>query len=264
MSSFVPTGFYALEKAVLLFAKQLNPDLWNPATMTSAEVGNYEGLGERVHYRDLCKLLRDLQVDEREQKGTVASKKDLIEERLRAYEQAQLLLRAALHAGRVRSFVQISETGRRVQQEAESWAQENAISWFDDGRAFVLTGGAERASFGPYVPGAPDDVNYIEQPKGAWASILIDQLSFDTTAVDSATSAEQRDKGSRPAEYDWDAVRKYTLGQVKKFGVPGKTNKRFPTKADLVTLILNEWAQKDIQLAEPTVRRYVTKWLGEL
>ena len=194
-----------------------------------------------------------------------ASPANLIEERLRAYEQAQLLLRAALHAGRAHSFLQISGTGQRVEQVAASWAQENAISWFDDGRAFILTGGAERASFGPYVPGAPDDVNYIEQPKGVWASILIDQQSFDTAAVDSAaTSAEQKDKGGRPPEYDWSAVKEYMLAQVNKFGVPGKTNKRLPAKADLVTLILNEWAQKNIQLAEPTVRRYVTKWLGEL
>jgi hypothetical protein len=263
MSRFVPTGFYALERAVLLFAKQLNPDLWDPTKMTSAEVSIYEGLGQRVHYQDLSKLLRGLQVNEGGQTSAVAD--DLIEERLRAYEQAQLLLRAALHAGRARSFLQISETGQRVEQETASWAQEKAISWFDDGRAFILTGGAERTSFGPYVPGAPDDVNYIEQPKGVWASILIDKISFDTAAADSVvTAAKQKDKGGRPAEYDWDAVKEYMLAQVKQFGVPGKKNRRLPTKNDLVALILEEWARKDIQLSESTLRRYVTKWLEEL
>jgi hypothetical protein len=260
MSKFVPTGFYALERAVLLLARQLNPVLWDPARMSAAELSIYESLGDAVHYQNLSKLLRPLKVNESEKDAA-----GLIDERLRGYEQAQRRLRAALHAGSARSFLQISETGRRIEQEAASWAQDNAITWFDDGRAFLTDGAEERTSFGPYVPGAPDDVNYIERPKRVWASILIDQTSFDTATIDPVVVAvEQKDKGGRPPEYDGDAVKQYMLAQVGRYGVPGKNNKRFPVKSDLVAAILEEWARKDIHLAEPTVRRYVNRWLREL
>jgi len=75
--------------------------------------------------------------------------------------------------------------------------------------------------------------------------------------------AEERDKGGRPLEYDWEAVKEYALGLVKQHGVPGRSNRRLPSKAQLTEAILNEWASKGIQLAEPTVRRYVGIWLKE-
>ena len=93
-----------------------------------------------------------------------------------------------------------------------------------------------------------------------------DLMALVTTSVSPDNAAAQRtskDKGGRPAEYDWSAVKEFTLALVKKFGPPGRANKRFPTKNDLITAVLDEWANRDIHLAEPTVRRYVGKWLGE-
>jgi hypothetical protein len=78
------------------------------------------------------------------------------------------------------------------------------------------------------------------------------------------TEAEECDKGGRPLEYDWEAVKEYALGLVKQYGAPGRSNRRLPSKAQLAEAILNEWASKGIQLAEPTVRRYICNWLKEL
>ena len=71
----------------------------------------------------------------------------------------------------------------------------------------------------------------------------------------------ERDKGGRPLEYDWDAVKEYALGLVKQYGLPSRTNKLLSSKSDLAEAIMNEWARRDIQLADCSVRRYIAKWL---
>jgi hypothetical protein len=168
---FVPEGFYALEQAVLRLAQQASEELWDATKLTSAELRAYQSIGETVHYQDLRKLLLGAYRSVGEPQGG-------IEDRLESYERAQRHLREALYSRKVRSVLQISQTGKLVEQEPESWAQETAASWFDDGRAFIPTGGIERTAFGPYVAGAPDELNYLEQPKGLWASILIEKESF--------------------------------------------------------------------------------------
>jgi hypothetical protein len=110
-----------------------------------------------------------------------------------------------------------------------------------------------------YVVECEDD-----HPRPIWRQVRIkreDVLAFwGPPAADQQTI---KDKGGRPREYDWDSVKEFTLALVKKFGPPGRANKRFPTKADLVAEIMNEWAKRDIHLAEGTVRRYVGEWLAE-
>jgi hypothetical protein len=89
-------------------------------------------------------------------------------------------------------------------------------------------------------------------------------------AVEAAVSGDHKfeeaeaDKGGRPPDYDWEPVKHYALKLVELYGKPNRLNKRLPTKSQLVTAILDEWAKKDLHLAEPTVRRYVTKWLKGL
>jgi hypothetical protein len=73
----------------------------------------------------------------------------------------------------------------------------------------------------------------------------------------------EKDKGGRPPEYDWEAVRAFTLALVKQRGKPHKTNRLLRSKTELVEAILNEWAnEKDIHLAQPTVRKRVNLWLA--
>jgi hypothetical protein len=181
----VPEGFYALEQAVLLLAQQDSKELWDATKLTSAELRVYELLGDAVHYQDLRRLV-------------FGDPHRAIEDRLESYERAQHRLREALHSGKVRSVLQISQTGKREEQKPESWAQETAINWFDDGKAFIVTGGVERAPFGPYVPGAPDEVNYIEQPRGLWVHILVEKESFDSFVIASSRPPAEKSDSDIP------------------------------------------------------------------
>ena len=47
------------------------------------------------------------------------------------------------------------------------------------------------------------------------------------------------DKGGRPQEHNWDAVKSYALAMIRKNGFPGRGNRKFPSKTQLVEDILN-------------------------
>ncbi|MBB4362187.1 hypothetical protein GGD65_003212 [Bradyrhizobium sp. CIR18] len=268
MADFVPKGFYALERAVLLIARELDERLWDHAKMTLSEINAYERLGETSHFKDLRRTLEGIELSLRDRK-TGELPDNSIEERFKSYQESQKLIRTALNAGELRSVLQFAQTGERVDQPPESWAQDTAMNWFDDGLTYVATGKMRRIPFGPYVPGAPDDVNFIDEPDGLWATILVDADSFSDWYYSSSgpmaeVEVRERDKGGRPLEYDWDAVKEYALGLVKQHGRPGRTNKRLPSKSQLAEAVMNEWAKKGVDLAEPTVRRYITAWLKDL
>jgi hypothetical protein len=76
--------------------------------------------------------------------------------------------------------------------------------------------------------------------------------------------AREKDKGGRPREHNWDAVKSYALAMIRKHGLPGSGNRKFPTKAQLVEAIVSEWDLRGMTLAEPSVRRYVNRWLKDL
>ena len=110
---------------------------------------------------------------------------------------------------------------------------------------------------------------FFEEPDGIWATVLIDAESFSEWYYSGSgpmadVETKERDKGGRPLEYDWDAVKEYAVALVKQHGAPGRGNKRLPSKSQLAEAIMNEWALKGIQLAKPTVRRYITTWLKDL
>jgi hypothetical protein len=267
MTEFLPKGYYALERAVLLLARKLDQELWDHAKMTLAEVNEYERLGETAHYAGLRKRLINIEIEnDLRDRRTFELKDDSIKRRFISYHESQKLIRQALHAGELRSWSQSTRTGERSELPAESWAQENAITWFDDGRAYILTGGTRRTQFRLGVPGLP---GALEEPDGFMATILIDQESFSSWCYSSNDSkrdieAREQDKGGRPPEFDWDAIKAFTLDQVREHGRPGKGNMKFPTKSQLVEMVLNEWAsKKSIDLGVSTVRRYVRGWLLE-
>jgi hypothetical protein len=222
---FVPEGFYALEQAVLRLAQQGSEELWDATKLTSAELRAYQSIGDTVHYQDLRKLLLGAYRSVGEPQGG-------IEDRLESYERAQRHLREALYSRKVRSVLQISQTGKCVEQESESWAQQTAASWLDDGRAFIPTGGVERTAFGPYVAGAPEELNYIEQPKGLWASILIEKESFDSFLAAVAGAPTEKSGGTAerggppgprtrrgaPIQYDWDDAKLFVFQELDAHG----------------------------------------------
>jgi hypothetical protein len=68
-------------------------------------------------------------------------------------------------------------------------------------------------------------------------------------------------KGGRPAEYDWAAIKAIALQKVKELGRPHKSNKRLPSMAQLIELI-----QADCS-AEPSttsLKEHLNQWLAEM
>ncbi|MDO9385036.1 MAG: hypothetical protein Q7T86_19490 [Hyphomicrobiaceae bacterium] len=68
--------------------------------------------------------------------------------------------------------------------------------------------------------------------------------------------------GGRPPEYNWEEARLYCLSVVAEHGRPGRGNRRLPTQADLISLVVEHFANKDIHPAPATVKAKVSKWLS--
>ncbi|KRQ94452.1 hypothetical protein [Bradyrhizobium valentinum] len=77
-------------------------------------------------------------------------------------------------------------------------------------------------------------------------------------------SATVVDKGGRPPEYDWAAIKEIALQLMKKFGKPQRDNKRLPSKAQLIELIQEECAARfDRQPPISSLRSHLKQWLAE-
>lgn len=71
-------------------------------------------------------------------------------------------------------------------------------------------------------------------------------------------------KGGRPAEYNWDQMKEAAREMVEANGIPGPTNRKFPSKAQLVEAIMSLFASKyDQHPSESTVRARMNDWLKE-
>jgi hypothetical protein len=91
-----------------------------------------------------------------------------------------------------------------------------------------------------------------------------DPLPPPKAASEADAEAKEKNKGGRPQEHNWDAVKSYALALIREHGLPGPGNRKFPTKTQLVEGIVSEWAFRGMTLAGSSVRRYVDRWLEEL
>jgi hypothetical protein len=86
-----------------------------------------------------------------------------------------------------------------------------------------------------------------------------------TTKQDNLNAADKKtNKGGRPPEFDWIAVKAYFDGLVKKHGVPGRQNRKLLTQEDLVTAILDDMAERDLHPSRSNVRKQVSSWLRDI
>ena len=93
-------------------------------------------------------------------------------------------------------------------------------------------------------------------------TVFFDRKSFDKVLTEIATPPN---KGGRPPEYDWGAIKAFTLKQIAALGVPGKNNKRLPSKAQLIEIIQKEWSQQfDQDLPNSSVRSHLNRWLAQI
>jgi hypothetical protein len=160
---FIPNGYAPLEQAVLQLAKRLDPSAWEPSTISHAEVEFLSQFGRTTHDRDL--------------KWSLCEKGDPSKpavKRLQSIRRAKDKLRRDLFDGAVPFVLQLVATGEHVTEVPTIWGQENAPTWFDDGRVFIGSGESEWVPFGPYTPGLPFDVNFAPSPIGEWAVALIE------------------------------------------------------------------------------------------
>jgi hypothetical protein len=236
---YVPRGFTGSEQALVLIARTNYPERWQDDLLLGKEREIYERLGSSLSGEFLGDHTKVYLTKTDRESGAVF-------ERVLDYEDAAHWLRESLRAGDL--------LGKYLDENGD-WHDIPSKRWgADDGLEALLKGLV-----------VLDEGRYLVSRLILFSTEELTAL-VTTSANPNNAAARQttKDKGGRPREYDWDAVKQFTLALVKKFGPPGKANKRFPTKADLVGAVIDEWAKRDIHLAEPTVRRYVGEWLSEL
>jgi hypothetical protein len=236
---YVPRGFIGSEQALVLIARTSHPERWRDDLLLGKEREIYERLGSSLNGEFLGDHIKVSLTKTDRESGAVM-------ERICDFEDAAHWLRESLHAGDL--------VGKYLDENGD-WHDIPSNRWgADDGLEALLKGVV-----------VFDEGRHLVSRLILFSTEELMALVTDSANPHNAASRRTiKDKGGRPLEYDWDAVKEYMLALVKRFGVPGKKNRRLPTKNDLVALILEEWARKDIQLSESTLRRYVTKWLGEL
>lgn len=245
---YIPRGCSCSGQALVLIAKASHKDRWQDNRLMKKEREIYGSLGQTLNAEILGDHLK-VMIPE-----SALRENPNVLERLCDFEDAAHWLRECLHAGDLVAKY-IDEDGNWNEISSRRWAADDGLEALlrgmvvlDEGQHFV----SRLVLF---------SLNELEDLVSRSVS---DGASQVTSERASESNSGQKDKGGRPLEYDWDAVKAYMRHLVEKFGLPGRGNRRFPTKAQLVDAILDEWASRDIQLMEPTVRRYVNRWLVEL
>ena len=95
-----------------------------------------------------------------------------------ALKEAREQLHQGLCGGSVEFVIQM-QTGEHQVRPPDIWRSSNSLNWIVDGEVFVPDGTALRMPFGPYVPGLPDDVNFVEMDGGTHAIFLIVEDSLE-------------------------------------------------------------------------------------
>jgi hypothetical protein len=239
---FIPRGYMGIEPGLVAFASIRNPDRWKPEGLHAKEREIYEGLG-RSHLSQFLSELLLFHIPAEERKANPE-----ILERMLDYDEAIDHLREALHAGEiVAQFV--DDRGKLEAIKREGWGT-------DAGLEILLCGTAQ-----------------LEDGTNALRTVLLPLKNIEALArqqksqsAAAARSGNQKiDKGGRPPEYDWGAIKAYALALIEQRGRPHKTNRLLQSNTELVEAIMNEWAlEKDIHLSLPTVRKRVNLWLAEL
>jgi hypothetical protein len=95
-----------------------------------------------------------------------------------ALKEAREQLHEGLCGDSVKYVIQM-QTGEHRVPPPDIWRSSNSLNWIVDGEVFVPDGTALRMPFGPYVPGLPDDVNFVEMDGGTYAIFLIVEDSLE-------------------------------------------------------------------------------------
>jgi hypothetical protein len=106
--------------------------------------------------------------------------------------------------------------------------------------------------------------------RGARQPVYFDRKSFESVVKEIAqltgiSRPPVIDKGGRPLEYDWDAMKAFALELIRKLGKPHKSNKTLPSKAQLIEAIQREWSDRfDQHPSTSSLRSRLNQWLTEM
>jgi hypothetical protein len=172
---------------------------------------------------------------------------------LEPIKAAQEQLRVELQSGSIRAVVIWPVSGRMLEIIPDNWAREAATTWIEQGE-LLMSSDSGMQLVGVSLGGVFPTSECVQ------IFVSIDDLLRLMADV----KAREKDKGGRPQDHNWDAVKVYALAMIREHGLPGRGNRKFPSKTQLVEDISNKWAFQGLTLAESTVRRYVSRWLKEL
>jgi hypothetical protein len=95
-----------------------------------------------------------------------------------------------------------------------------------------------------------------------WRKVLVEKHEL-LKVFPELSGEDQKARGGRPQEFNWEVGRRHCLELIAQHGRPGRSNRKLPTKKDLIDLVTNYYADKDIHPAGSTISRKVREWLAE-
>jgi hypothetical protein len=77
--------------------------------------------------------------------------------------------------------------------------------------------------------------------------------------------ARRQNKGGRPEEHKWAAIKEIAFQRIKALGLPGRHNKRLPSKAQLIEHLQTECvARFGREPPTSSLKTYLNQWLAEV
>jgi hypothetical protein len=98
--------------------------------------------------------------------------------------------------------------------------------------------------------------------QAGWHDVLVQKHEL-LKVFPEVTGSDDKARGGRPTEFNWPDIRLYCLSLISKYGKPGRSNKKLPRQLDLIQLILEYCAERDIHPSPSTIKTRISQWLKE-
>jgi hypothetical protein len=112
-------------------------------------------------------------------------------------------------------------------------------------------------------------LKYVQSEIEPYVAVTLRQSNllrlWPANGKSSALQAGEIDRGGRPTEHDWPAIKDIAIEQVMKLGKPHRNNKRLPTKTQLIELIQAKCAERfDREPPISSLKPRLNQWLAEV
>jgi hypothetical protein len=219
-----------------------------------------------ISYRDVFQTLyRDLTPDWKalEERLSRAAPGDATQDAWRSYDQAQRraneFLREWIRQGALDDpMIRDPSTGDILALDRDKWT---SMGDFETGISDDHVGPGDIFQSGPntVVSGARRPVFFDRNKFNNARSKITHITSADAARVTDTSLV--KNKGGRPSEYAWEAVKPLVFQELTAHGKPGRNNKRYPSKAQLVEFVQIKLGKFDEHPADTTVLYHVNQWI---